>query len=157
MDHLKIYHENYTKKNYVIFPSYNHIYDDFLKKLAKDIVNQWIIASVIFRKAPKIDFWDIRIQNITQWCTEEEREKLFAEAKAAIYISDGEWFGFIPLELAFCKTPVLYYNRFCLPEIFGDAGIPFKELNNKEIITHLKDLLWNTINYNHQIKKWLKK
>lgn len=66
MDHLKRYHENYTKKDYVIFPSYNHIYDDFLKKLAKDIVNQWIVESVIFRKAPKIDFWDIRIQNITQ-------------------------------------------------------------------------------------------
>ncbi len=154
MDHLKRYHENYGEKKYVIFPSYNHTYADFLKKLAKDILDQWIVESIVFWKAPVKDFWDYRIYNITKWCTEKEREQLFSEARAAIYISDGEWFGFIPLELAFYHTPVLYYNRFCLPEIFDDAWIPFEHLDSKEIITHLKHLLWNTIEYNNQIEKW---
>jgi len=157
MDHLKRYNENYKKQDYIIFPSYNHIYDFFLKTLAKEILDQWIIKSVIFRKAPKIDFWDTRIHNITKWCTDEEREKMFSEAKAAIYISDGEWFGFVPLELAFCKTPVIYYNRFCLQEIFGDIWIPFEKLDNKEIINQLRHLLWNTIEYNKKIETWIKK
>ena len=54
---------------------------------------------------------------------DSERILLYNEARAFIYPSFFEGFGFPPLEAQACGCPVVVSNRTSLPEIIADSGI----------------------------------
>lgn len=53
----------------------------------------------------------------------EDRPHLYAHARAFIFPSWLEGFGFPPLEAQACGTPVIAANRASLPEILGSSAI----------------------------------
>jgi glycosyltransferase involved in cell wall biosynthesis len=54
---------------------------------------------------------------------DSERILLYNEARAFVYPSFFEGFGFPPLEAQACGCPVVVSNRTSLPEIIGNSGI----------------------------------
>lgn len=79
-----------------------------------------------------------RIQNISTaryigYVQEEEKQTLYAGARALIYPSMYEGFGFPVLEALACGTPVIASNRASLPAVVGHGGILVNSLNTKQL------------------------
>lgn len=131
IDHIpsKLY---FKKKDYVLFPLC-HWTDWFIYNLANKIIEQKLTKEVIiFKPLGNIEKNIIlkkEVKIINKKLTEKEKYKFFWESKCAIYISDGEWFWFVPLECIYLWTHTLYYNNYSLWEIVWKAWTWIKEKN----------------------------
>ncbi len=59
----------------------------------------------------------------TGFAPETHLPALYRGARALIFLSEYEGFGFTPLEALACGTPVVASNVSSLPEVVGDGGI----------------------------------
>lgn len=60
---------------------------------------------------------------------------LYKQSVALIYTSSYEGFGLPIIEAMSCSCPVISSNSSCLPEVYGDAALPF-ENNSLENLSH---------------------
>lgn len=67
--------------------------------------------------------------------TDETLVSLYKQSVALIYTSSYEGFGLPIIEAMSCGCPVISSNSSCLPEIYGDAALPF-ENNSLEDLTN---------------------
>jgi len=74
---------------------------------------------------------------------DEDRVYLYTWARAFIYPSFFEGFGFPPLEAQVCQTPVLASDRTSLPEILGDSALLFNPWSVTELTKKLFELETN--------------
>ncbi|MFA5173077.1 MAG: glycosyltransferase family 1 protein [Candidatus Paceibacterota bacterium] len=70
-----------------------------------------------------------------------ERVFLYNEAKAFLYPSFFEGFGFPPLEAESCGIPVIAGNRSSLPEILGDSAILIDPWKFSELVSAVKKIM----------------
>ena len=56
--------------------------------------------------------------------TDDERQRLYSEARLLVLPSLDEGFGLTVLEAMACGVPVVISNRGSLPEVAGDAARP---------------------------------
>ena len=73
----------------------------------------------------------------------QERLLLYNKAKAFIYPSFFEGFGFPPLEAQACGTPVIVANRTSLPEILGESALYINPWRIDELAAAMKELTTN--------------
>lgn len=62
-----------------------------------------------------------RLENVT----EADLPRLYSGAGVCVLPSHYEGFGFPVLEAMGCGTPIVYANTSSLPEVAGEAGLPF--------------------------------
>jgi alpha-1,3-rhamnosyl/mannosyltransferase len=82
------------------------------------------------RATPAADAWLQRIQQSPLsghvrhlgYVADDQRERLFAGARAVVMPSLDEGFGFPALEAMSVGVPVIAADRGALPEVLGDAG-----------------------------------
>jgi glycosyltransferase involved in cell wall biosynthesis len=77
----------------------------------------------------------------TGFVEDEDLPALYSGAIALSYISYYEGFGLPLLEAMSCGTPVIYGNNSSMPEVAGDAGLPAKPDDVKEIKECFRRLL----------------
>lgn len=70
-----------------------------------------------------------------------ERVFLYNQAKAFLYPSFLEGFGFPPLEAESCGVPVVAGNRSSLPEILGDSAVLVDPWKISELVSAAKKIL----------------
>ena len=82
---------------------------------------------------------------------------LYKQSVALIYTSSYEGFGLPIIEAMSCGCPVISSNSSCLPEVYGDAALPF-ENNSLENLTHcISKITTDTTLRNLLIKKGLQR
>ncbi|MDD4761913.1 MAG: glycosyltransferase family 1 protein [Candidatus Pacebacteria bacterium] len=81
-----------------------------------------------------------------------ERVFLYNEAKAFLYPSFFEGFGFPPLEAQSCGIPVIAGNRSSLPEILGDSAILVDPWKISELTFAIKKIMLEK-NLSEDLKK----
>lgn len=90
---------------------------------------------------------------LTDYIDEEDKGTLYANAKALVFPTLYEGFGFPVIEAMLCGTPVITSTTSSLPELAGDAGI----LVNPESVDAIADamaLLMNDVDlYNQLVEK----
>lgn len=67
--------------------------------------------------------------------------QLYQQAKAFIFPSIYEGFGFPPLEAMSFGTPVISSNAACMPEICGDAALYVQPLSIESISVAITQLM----------------
>jgi len=72
---------------------------------------------------------------------EQEMMDVISGARAMLFLSLEEGFGFPALESMACGTPLIASNRSCLPEIVKDGGILVDPLNPSEIADALERVI----------------
>lgn len=83
-------------------------------------------------------------ENITCYkyiASNDEMHKLIADARAFLFLSLVEGFGFPPLEAMQLKTPVICSGISSLPEVVGDAAILVNPLNYEEVAEAMDKLV----------------
>ncbi len=70
---------------------------------------------------------------ITGNLSEKQMAEYYTNAKAFVYPSLFEGFGFTPLEAMACGCPVASSNAAAMPEILGDAPVYFNPMRPEEI------------------------
>ena len=73
----------------------------------------------------------------------EEKVFLYNKARAFVFPSFFEGFGFPPLEAQSCGVPVIASNRSSLPEILGDSALLVDPWKISELTDALKEVLLN--------------
>ncbi|MBC8034702.1 MAG: glycosyltransferase family 4 protein, partial [Chitinophagaceae bacterium] len=68
---------------------------------------------------------------------------LYREAKALVFPSLHEGFGFPLLEAMACGCPVIVSNTSSMPEVCGDAVVYFDPLNQEALARSIKEVLNN--------------
>lgn len=86
---------------------------------------------------------------------EADKPFLLALAKALVFPSFYEGFGFPVLEAMAVGTPVITSNLTSLPEVVGDAGILINPYNINDIANAVETLLGNTVMQKHMREKGL--
>ena len=71
--------------------------------------------------------------HFTGWVQHEDLPALYQTAKAFVFPSFYEGFGFPPLEAMAAGCPVISSNTSCMPEIYGEAALYFNPANTNEI------------------------
>lgn len=79
--------------------------------------------------------------HFTGWVQHEDLPALYQQAKAFVFPSFYEGFGFPPLEAMAAGCPVISSNTSCMPEIYGDAALYFNPTNTNEIAEVLHRIL----------------
>ena len=82
----------------------------------------------------------IKFLNYVEPC---DKIYLYNLAKAFVFPSIYEGFGFPPLEAMACETPVIASNNSCFPEILGDSALLVNPYNISEIRLALNLVLKN--------------
>jgi len=75
------------------------------------------------------------------YVTEEERRRLYAEARMLVLASFEEGFGLPVLEAMACGVPVVVSNRGSLPEVAGTAACPVNPDDHDAIAAEMERLL----------------
>lgn len=75
---------------------------------------------------------------------EEDKASLYSACHAFVFPSLYEGFGLTPLEAMACGAPVVCSNASSIPEIVGDAAIPFDPLNEGEMARAMAEVLENS-------------
>lgn len=78
---------------------------------------------------------------ITGNLTEDGMAGYYSNARAFVYPSLFEGFGFTPLEAMACGCPVVASNAAAIPEILGDAPLYFDPLDANEMADKVKSIL----------------
>lgn len=114
------------KKDYILFP-FSNLYDDFQYHLANEIIDKKIVNKIIFLRPSYLINKEIKLSKnidiINYRIPQDELEKFYWEAQLSIYLSDYDWFGFVPLESALMWTPVICNKISCIPEIMWNLWI----------------------------------
>lgn len=79
---------------------------------------------------------------ITGYIDEADKGPLMAGARALLFPSLYEGFGFPVIEAMQCGTPVIASNSSSLPELVGDAGILVDPLSVASIVAALDLIMW---------------
>ncbi len=79
--------------------------------------------------------------HFTGWVQHEDLPALYQQAKAFVFPSYYEGFGFPPLEAMAAGCPVISSNASCMPEIYGEAALFFNPSNTNEIGEALNHIL----------------
>lgn len=74
------------------------------------------------------------------YVSDELLRALYQNAKALIFPSIYEGFGFPPLEAMFEGCPVVSSTAASIPEVVGDASLTFSPNNENELIARLNEL-----------------
>jgi glycosyltransferase involved in cell wall biosynthesis len=93
----------------------------------------------IFSKAKNIGL--SKKVHVVNEATDEELLFFYSNARALVFPSFYEGFGFPPIEAMCCKTPVISSNRASMPEVCGDAVLYFNPQKPKELCSLLKKVL----------------
>jgi len=97
--------------------------------------------------------------------SDQQRAPLYAAARAFVYPSFFEGFGFPPLEAQACGTPVIAADRTSLPEILGDSALlvdPWRTSDLAEALqtiesnSHVRDTIITAGTKNAQNFRWEK-
>lgn len=78
---------------------------------------------------------------LTGYIDEADKGALYAGARALVFPSLYEGFGFPVLEAMLCGTPVIASNTSSLPELVGDAGLLTDPLDVDAIARAMHDIL----------------
>jgi len=84
---------------------------------------------------------------------ESEKQALYAHARAFVYPSFYEGFGFPVLEAMSCGTPVVASNRTSLPEVVGQGGILVNPLNTAQLRHAMEEIVTNDTLYEQLVEK----
>lgn len=144
IDHLKE-KNNYEKENYILFP-YSNLYSNFQYKLANKLIETWIINKVLFLRPAYIDnnfILNKNIEIIQCPILPENNEKYYKKAVLSVYLSDYDWFWFVPLESMFYWTPVIYNQHSCMEEITSNWWIWIKKLDLDDFYQKIKEIIEN--------------
>ena len=88
---------------------------------------------------------------------EEDKPAILKMARALIYPSFYEGFGFQPLEAMAVGTPVIASQNTALPEVVGDAGLLVNPYNTRDLVKAMGELGRNEILREFLIKKGLER
>ncbi|RMG47427.1 MAG: glycosyltransferase family 1 protein [Acidobacteria bacterium] len=75
-----------------------------------------------------------------EWVPETHLRGLIAGARALVYLSVYEGFGFPALEAAACGTPVVALRRASLPEVLGEAALWVEDATPEAVAAALSAL-----------------
>ena len=156
IDHIQHKATFHKRDNYIFLPFCSSTYDDFVNLLTRKILEETNVEKIIFFK-PQWELFTIKESNkisiLTKTISESEKEKLFTNAILCIYISEWDWFWFIPLESMAYGTPVIFNSDPCAMEISWEWGIGIpKEVDS--FIVYIKKLLADKT-YNQEIgRRW---
>ncbi|OGR88307.1 MAG: hypothetical protein A3A86_02130 [Elusimicrobia bacterium RIFCSPLOWO2_01_FULL_60_11] len=76
----------------------------------------------------------------------------YRSARIFVFPSLYEGFGLPPLEAMACGTPVVCSNAASLPEVTGDAAVPFDPNDPGELASILEEL-WNSAQMRGELSK----
>src|SRR3989344_6859749 len=88
---------------------------------------------------------------------EEDKPAVLKMAKALIYPSFYEGFGFQPLEAMAVGTPVIASQITALPEVVGDAGLLVNPYNTRDLVKAMAEVGRDEILREFLIKKGLER
>ena len=149
-----------SKQDYILFPLCTIFHDNFIFALWKRILELHMTKKIIYWKPWNL--WskmtykntDPNIEVIQKRISEEEKEKLIAHAKIAIYVSPFEWFWFVPLECLRLWAPLIYNNVGSLWEVIGESAIGINKMDIEKYIQWISEIHKYP---NEYIEKWLEK
>ena len=97
------------------------------------------LCDTIFKEAARSSY----ASQIMFWgpASYEDLAHLYTAARACVYPSFFEGFGFPPLEAQQCGTPVIVSNRTTLPEVMGNSGLLVNPTSVDELVMGLESLL----------------
>ncbi len=93
--------------------------------------------------------------HFTGWVRHEDLPALYQQAKAFVFPSFYEGFGFPPLEAMAAGCPVISSNASCMPEIYGEAALFFNPVSTIEIGQAIHRILHDVEVRNNLIEKGL--
>jgi glycosyltransferase involved in cell wall biosynthesis len=103
-------------------------------RIAKDLIDPYKIIA------------ELNLQNkirLIGYITEEEKSVLYKYAKAFVFVSTHEGFGFPILEAQSLGVPVLTSNTSSLPEIAGDGALFVNPFDIEEISKGMEKIVFD--------------
>ena len=156
IDHFWVHEkiDKNQKDNYILIP-FSNLYDDFQYELANKIIENKIVDKVIFLRPAYIDNevqLEKNIEIIKSRIPQDKLENYYKKSLLSIYLSDYDWFWFVPLESVCFWTPVLCNKTSCIPEIMWNLWI-IENLWIQDYINKIMELLWNKSLYNNLLQQ----
>lgn len=147
----------FEKQNKILFP-YSNLYSDFQYRLANKLTEDRVVDKIIFLRPAFIDE-NLKLNKnieIIKWPIDpKDNEKYYKESLLSVYLSDYDWFGFVPLESMFYQIPVIYNIHSCMSEISWKWWVWIKNMDIDIFYEQIKELLKNREFYNNLIERWI--
>jgi glycosyltransferase involved in cell wall biosynthesis len=95
--------------------------------------------------------------DIHGWVSSAEVVKSYLEARAFLYLSRNEGFGFPLIHAMAAGTPIVSSNRGSIPEVLGDLGLQYHPDDHSGIAAGIEALLTDEVLWRNQSKAGLQR